>query len=151
MGGAAPRPAGEAVGVPTPRRLASLVGARLARHHQLGDLGADLHRLALDPALEHHEQRLAIPRVTVADTGDMPRPLVAAAHLDVAAVKQAASGFVERGTVEHPHGERRFRVGEHEHAAQPHGYRCGKRVADLSFEHVEPSIGRPIADGEMRW
>jgi hypothetical protein len=93
---------------------------------------------------------LLVAVVSVADTGDVPWPLVSTTHLDDAAVEQPSPRGVELLRLEHLDGQRGFAVRQYEDATQPYLDGTWKAVAHLGFECLEGCVRRAIAHGQMR-
>jgi hypothetical protein len=97
------------------------------------------------------EQGVTVALGTVADTGDVPRPLVASAHLDVGTVEQAAARSLEQLSLVDADRQRRFDMAQDENGSQPHGHGLGEGVANLGFDVGGVNVNRwPIANREVR-
>src|SRR6266849_5148474 len=54
------------------------------------------------------QQRLAVAAVSVPHTGDVPWPLVSAAHFDVGAIEEPSARVIQRRGLENLNGQGRF-------------------------------------------
>ena len=96
------------------------------------------------------QQRHSVALVAVANTRNVPWPLVATAHLSMGAVEQAQPRRVQGVRFVDADRQWRFDVSEDKHGAEANGDWRDKRVPNLRLDLLERCIGRPIADGQMR-
>jgi hypothetical protein len=77
------------------------------------------------------QQRIAVPLVAVADTGDVPGPFVAAAHLHTRAVEQSSPRRLQGVRLVHADRQRGFGVTEHKDSSQTDRHGLVESVSDL--------------------